>query len=234
MDIVRTRLRRKNLYMEKRGLINSMTGFSRSAGHDDGARWAWELKAQNVRSSQVQWNATLGVESDLSPAPWRIDKGDTLRQHAIVHIAERVAGQETLIAALRSESAQSLLLADTLTVPVDAEPWWQHSISEQTDTSGVTTRTIELVYRGLKSLPLVHSSEVWSEQIAVERGDPSLLFRDDRVVKIWRDIEPGARLVWSYRILEAPKQPPQPFVHYDTGSMWCEEPLSAQVGGARR
>ena len=199
-----------------------------------GSRWAWELKAQNVRSSQVQWNATLGVESDLSPAPWRIDKGDTLRQHAIVHIAERVAGQETLIAALRSESAQSLLLADTLTVPVDAEPWWQHSISEQTDTSGVTTRTIELVYRGLKSLPLVHSSEVWSEQIAVERGDPSLLFRDDRVVKIWRDIEPGARLVWSYRILEAPKQPPQPFVHYDTGSMWCEEPLSAQVGGARR
>ena len=63
MDIVRTRLRRKNLYVEKRGLINSMTGFSRSAGHDDGSRWAWELKSVNARGLDVRLRTPAGMDA---------------------------------------------------------------------------------------------------------------------------------------------------------------------------
>ncbi len=193
-----------------------------------GSRWVWEMEAQSARPSLVQRDATLALESEGDANSWSISSPDTLRQQATIRVAERRAGQEVLTAVLRTQSGQRQLQADTLSVPVDAEPWWQWTVYEQA--AGGGTRTVELTYRGLKPLPLVHLGEYWSGEVGLGGDDPSLLHSEGRVVKVWHDVAPGARLVLQYRVDGPSGELPETFVHYEVEGMWCEEPL----GGAGR
>ena len=44
-------------------MINSMTGFSRSAGHDDDCRWAWELKSVNAKGLDLRMRVPSGFDA---------------------------------------------------------------------------------------------------------------------------------------------------------------------------
>jgi flagellar motor protein MotB len=191
-----------------------------------GSKWQWALAAQSVRPAEVRWDTTAGDDA----ARWSISSPDTLYRQSTLKVADHQSGQALLTAALHSQEGQRLLVADTLAMPVDAAPWWQWNVAQQADSSGAVYRVLELVYRGLKPLSLVHVGEQWNGAVSPEGDDPSLLYRDDRVVKIWRDVQPGDRLLLRYRTGGPPIDSPQSFVQYQVEGMWCEEPLVQGLG----
>ena len=186
-----------------------------------GSRWMWELAAQSARPAQVHWDLPDG----LSPTQRSLSAPDTLRQLSTLSVGREKTGQALITAALHAEASQRVLLADTLTVPVDASPWWQWNTSEDIDSTGARIRTVHVVYRGLKTLSLVHVGERWDGDVALSSEDGSLLYREDGAVKIWRDVAPGALLELRYRVSTDAAANPRPFVHYEAEGVWCEEPL---------
>ena len=161
----------------------------------------------------------------LSPTQRSLSAPDTLRQLSTLSVGREKTGQALITAALHAEASQRVLLADTLTVPVDASPWWQWNTSEDIDSTGARIRTVHVVYRGLKTLSLVHVGERWDGDVALSSEDGSLLYREDGAVKIWRDVAPGALLELRYRVSTDAAANPRPFVHYEVEGVWCEEPL---------
>ncbi len=186
-----------------------------------GSRWTWELAAQSARPAQVHWDLPDG----LSPTQRSLSAPDTLRQLSTLSVGREKTGQALITTALHAEASQRVLLADTLTVPVDASPWWQWNTSEDIDSTGARIRTVHVVYRGLKTLSLVHVGEHWDGDVALSSEDESLLHREDGAVKIWRDVAPGALLELRYRVSTDAAANPRPFVHYEVEGVWCEEPL---------
>lgn len=77
-------------------MINSMTGFSRAVGHDEGSRWAWELKSVNARGLDIRIRAPSGFDAVERAARAGIAKRFTRGAFNVSLTLTRMEGQSEI------------------------------------------------------------------------------------------------------------------------------------------